>query len=68
MQQVCGNREKPSCIIGRNANWYSHYGNHYGNQRKKNPRNRSTIGPSYTTPGQKSKGLYSLLQRYLILR
>ena len=28
-------KREPSCTIGGNVNWYSHYGRHYGNSLKK---------------------------------
>ena len=29
-------KKEPSCTVGGNANWYSHYGEQYGDSFKKN--------------------------------
>ena len=36
---------EPSCTVGGNVNWYSHYGEKYGTK------NRTTIRPNYPTIG-----------------
>ena len=45
----CGGNE-PSCPVGGNVNWYSHYGEQYGGSLK-TPKNRTTIWPSNPTTG-----------------
>ena len=42
-------KSEPSCTVGGNVNWYSHYGEQYGGSLK--TKNRTTIQPSNPTPG-----------------
>ena len=42
-------KREPSCTVGGNVNWYSHYGEQYGGSLK--PKNRTTIRPSNPTTG-----------------
>ena len=41
-------KREPSCTVGGNANWYSHYGRQYGDSLK--TRNKTTIWPSNPSP------------------
>ena len=41
-------KREHSCTVGRNVNWYSHYGRCYGESLKN--RNKTTIWPSNPTP------------------
>ena len=40
--------KEPSCIVGGNRNWYTHYGRQYEDSLK--TRNKTTIWPSNPTP------------------
>ena len=42
-------KEKPSCIVGRNANWCSHSGKHHGDSSKKKNGNRTMLRSSNFT-------------------
>ena len=42
-------KREPSCTVGGNVNWYSHYGRQYGDSLK--TRNKITIWPSHPTSG-----------------
>ena len=41
-------KREPSCIVGGNVNWYSHYGRWYEDSLK--TRNKTTIWPSNPSP------------------
>ena len=47
-------KREPSCIVGGNVNWYSHYGRWYEDSLK--TRNKTTIWPSNPTPRHKPWG------------
>ena len=42
-------KREPSCTVGGNVNWYSHYGRRYGDSLKKT-RKKTTVWPSNPTP------------------
>ena len=42
-------KKEPSGTVNGNANWYSYYGEQYGDSLK--PRNKTTMWPNNTTPG-----------------
>ena len=42
-------KREPSCTVGGNVNWCSHYGEQYGGSLK--TKNKITISPSNPTPG-----------------
>ena len=43
-------KREPSCTVGGNVNWYSHYGEQYGYSLKKT-RNKTTVWPNNPTAG-----------------
>ena len=45
-------KREPSCTVGGNVNWYSHYGEQYGGSLK--TKNRATMWSSNPTPGHVS--------------
>ena len=58
-------KEEELVTSGESANWHSHYGNQCGDSPES--RNKSTKQPSSTPLGHLPKGLYILLQRYLLI-
>ena len=57
-------KEKPSCIVGRNANWCSHSGKHHGDSSKKKKKEiELCYDPAISLRGIYRKNTKTILQR-----
>ena len=56
-------KEKPSCIVGRNANWCSHSAKHHGDSSKKKMEIELCYDPAISLRGIYTKNKKIILER-----
>ena len=66
-KRVCENVEKrePSCTVGGNVNWYSHYREHYGGDSPKKLKIELPYNPAIPLLGIHLKKMKTLTQKYM---